>query len=64
MMIRPEEYYEQYLKGKTAAQIYSTNGHKPRTIYSDNAYLYDFDKFQEPFGIDPGYGENDAGGDE
>lgn len=32
-------------------EIYFSNGHKPVKIYGDNAYPYNFDRFQELLGI-------------
>lgn len=34
-------------------EIYFFNGHKPVKIYGDNAYPYNFDRFQELLGIEP-----------
>ena len=34
-------------------EIYFSNGHKPVKIYGDNAYPYNFDRFQELLGIEP-----------
>lgn len=34
-------------------EIYFSNGHKPLKIYGDNAYPYNFDRFQELLGIEP-----------
>ena len=34
-------------------EICFSNGHKPVKIYGDNAYPYNFDKFQELLGIEP-----------
>lgn len=34
-------------------EIYFSNGHKPVKIYGDNAYPYNFRKFQELLGIEP-----------
>lgn len=33
-------------------EIYFSNGHKPVKIYGDNAYPYNFDRFQELLGIE------------
>lgn len=34
-------------------EIYFSNGHKALKIYGDNAYPYNFDRFQELLGIEP-----------
>jgi hypothetical protein len=39
-------------------EIDFSNGHKPVKIYGDNAYPYNFDRFQELLGIEQDYGSN------
>lgn len=41
-------------------EFYFSNGHKPVKIYGDNAYPYNFDRFQELLGIEPDVEEEEA----
>lgn len=45
-------------------EIYFSNDHKPVKIYGDNAYPYNFDRFQELLGIEPDIEEEEDEDDE
>ena len=60
MMISPETYYEDNLKGKSAREILRE---KPVHIYGSNAFPYNFDDLLEFLGVD-NQDELDDDGDE